>query len=138
MTVTPNAIVTAQAIQSAQAAVSAAKTTYSDNTNAVLLVTAGPNGSILYGLTAIPRGVLATDTKVMLFRSQDSGTTLSYIRSVVVAAYGTDAATTKPTLADFGFTETAPLRLKANERLYVGCFAAAANGIALDAQFEDL
>lgn len=138
MAVTQNRVVSTQAIQTAQAAVTAAKTTYTDSTNAVLLVTAGANGSVVYGMTAIPRGVLATATKVMLFRSQDSGTTLAYVRSVLVAAYASDVATTVPTLADFGFTEAAPLRLKALERLYIGGYAAAANGIAVDAQYEDL
>lgn len=135
---TANSVVFPQGINTAQAAVTAAKTTYGDNANAVLLLTAGATGSIVYGMTALPKGVLAADTKVMLFRSQDAGVTLSYIRSVLVKAYAADAATTVPTLADFGFTETAPLRLKATERLYVGGFAAAANGIAIDAQYEDL
>lgn len=138
---TPNSILTPQGFRTDQAVVTAAKTTYADATNAVLLATASANGSVFYGMTAIPRGVLATATKVMLFRSPDAGTTLHYIRSVLVSAYTSDAATTLPTLADFGFSEAAPLRLKGGvtpERLYVGGYSAAANGIVVDAQGEDL
>jgi hypothetical protein len=137
MTVTPNAVITAQAVQTAQAVVTSAKITYTDNANSVLLLTAGPNGSIVYGVTALPQGALASTTKVMLFRSQD-GILLSYIRSVLVNAYATDAAATIPTIADIGFTEASPLRLKAGDKLFVGVFAAAANGIAIDCQYEDL
>jgi hypothetical protein len=141
MAVSQNLFVSAQAFRGDQAVVTAAKTTYADNANAVLLATAAANGSVFYSITAIPRGVLAAATKVMLFVSPDSGTTLHYLRSVLVAAYATDAATSQPTMADFGFSETAPLRLEGGgtpERLYVGGFAAAANGIVVAAQGEDL
>lgn len=127
-----------QSIRTANAVCTAAKTTYADSTNAVLLLTAGASGAIVYGMTAIPRGVLASDNKVMLFRSPDGGTTLHYVKAVNVTAYATDAANTKPTPADFAYTEQAPLRVGPNERLYVGTFAAAANGIVVDAQYESM
>lgn len=141
MAVSQNALVTNQGFRCDTAVVTAAKTTYSDATNAVLLATAGTNGSVFYGMTALPRGVLATATKVMLFRSPDAGVTLNLIRTVLVAAYATDLATTLPTLSDFGLSELTPLRLEGGvtpERFYVGGYAAAANGIVVDAQGEDL
>jgi hypothetical protein len=138
MAVTPNSIITPQGLQTANAVVTAAKTSYADATNAVLLLTAGANGSIVCGLTAVPRGALSAVTKLMLFRSPDGGTTLHYIRPVLVAAYASDAATTAPAVADWGFSETVPLRLSSTDQLYVGAFAAAANGIVVDCQYENL
>jgi hypothetical protein len=137
MAVTANSIITAQAVQSDQNVCTAAKTTYGDGANAVLLMSAGANGSVVYAITAIPRGTLAAATKLMLFKSNDAGTTLAYINAVVVASY-TDAATTAPTQSTFGYSETNPLRLKASERLYIGIFAASANGIQVDCQSETL
>lgn len=138
MAATANSVITPQAVKTANATCTAAKTSYADNVNAVLLLTAGANGSVLYGLTAIPKSTLAADNKVMLFRSRDAGTTLNYVKSVNVTAYAADAASTKPTVADFGFSEGIPLRLGVSEALYVGTFAAAANGVVVDAQYEDL
>ena len=60
------------------------------------------------------------------------------VRPVLVAAYASDAATTVPTLADWGYSETVPLRLSSSDRLYVGGYAAAANGIVVDCQYENL
>ena len=131
-------IVSTQTILTANASATAAKTTYGDSTNAVLLLTAGSSGGALYGLTAIPASTLAADDKAMLFRSRDGGTTLFYVKSVLVKAYASDAGTTTPTQADFGYTNSSPLRLGANERLYVGIYTADANGIVFDAQYENL
>jgi hypothetical protein len=131
-------IVTTQTIFTANAVATAAKTTYSDNTNAVLLLTAGGSGGALYGLTAMPQGVLAAATKVMLFRSRNAGTTLFYVKSVVLPAYAADVGTAAPVQIDFGYTNSSPLRLGGGELLYVGIFTADANGIVFDAQYENL
>lgn len=138
MAVTPNSVITPQAVKSANAVCTAAKTTYADATNAVLLLTAGASGAVVYGITAIPRGTMTADNKVMLFRSRDNGATLYYVDAVLVPAYSTDTGTTKPTKGLVGYSETAPLRLGANETLYVATYTAAANGVVVDAQYEDL
>lgn len=137
MAVSQNLFVSAQSVKSANAITTAAKTTYNDSTNAVSLLTAGANGAVLYGLTALPRATLGSAAQLQLYRSRDAGTTLYLCRLVTLAAY-TMATTTSPTAADFLFTEETPLRLAANEVLYVGSAVALAGGIAFDAQYEDL
>jgi hypothetical protein len=136
MAVTPNAVVTAQAVKPVACLTTAAKTTYNDNTNAVKLATAGANGSILYGLKATPRATV-TLTQLQVYRSPDNGTTMYPIVSQAMAAY-TFANTTQIPTTDLGYTETAPLRLANGDTLWVGAAVALAGGIAWDAQIEDL
>lgn len=136
MAVSQNLVVTPQAMLVGDAVVTAAKTTYNDTTNAVQLLTAGANGAVVYGITAIPRSTLAAATKLMLFRVVSG--TVYYVKAVLVASYSSDAGTTIPTAADFGYTETSPLRLNASDQLWVGVYAAATNGICVTAQGENL
>lgn len=136
MAVTPNAVVTAQALKTKSVVCTAAKTTYNDATSAVLLCTAGANGSILYGLSAIPRATV-TATQLQLFRSPDGGVTLNLITTALMAAY-TMVQTTQAAKTLFEFTETAALRLAAGDSLYVGIGVALAGGIVFDAVVEDL
>lgn len=136
MAVTPNSIVTAQAVKTANAVCTAAKTTYADSTGAVKILTAGANGSVLYGLKAVPRATV-TATQLQLYRSPDNGTTMYLINSAVMLAY-TMAQTTAPPVTDVGYSETAPLRIAAGDTLWVGAGVALAGGIAFDAQYEDL
>jgi len=131
---TPNAIITPQAIKTANAICTAAKTTLNDATNAVLLLAAQTNGAILYSLKATPRATV-TATQLQLYRSPDAGTTLYLIDSVLMAAY-TMANTTEVPTTDFGYSETVPLRLSSTDALYVGAAVALAGGIVFDAQFE--
>lgn len=136
MAVTPNSIVTAQAVKSASAVATAAKTTLSDSTNAVKLLTPGANGSVLYGLKALARATV-TATKVQLYRSPDNGTTMNLIATTVMAAY-TMTNTDAQAVTDFGYTETSPLRVAAGDTLWIGASVALAGGIVFDAQYEDL
>lgn len=136
MTVTVNSIVTAQGIQTAQATCTAAKTTYTDATNGVLLLTAGANGGVLYGCSARPKGTTGGDGRVDMFTSLN-GTTLAFINAVNFASY-TQSTTAAPAASDFGYTETAPRRLAPLEQIWVGTSIAATNGIVVDAQYENL
>ncbi|HET9160633.1 MAG TPA: hypothetical protein VFN88_08475 [Caulobacteraceae bacterium] len=136
MAVTPNNIITPQAVKTANAVTTAAKTTYGDSTNAVKIVTPGPNGAALYGLRAVPRATV-TATQLQLYRSPDNGTTMYLIGSALMAAY-TMAQTTAAPATDFGYSETAPLRLGPTDTLWVGAGVALAGGISFDAQYEDL
>lgn len=136
MAVTPNNIITPQAVRTANAVTTAAKTTYGDAVNAVKIVTPGPNGAVLYGLKAAPRATV-TATQLQLYRSPDNGTTMYLIGSALMAAY-TMAQTTAAPVSDFGYSESAPLRLGAADTLWVGAGVALAGGISFDAQYEDL
>lgn len=136
MTVTANSIITPQAVKTANAVCTAAKTTLSDSTNAVKLLTPGANGSVLYGLKAVPRATV-TATQLQLYRSPDNGTTMYLINSALMSAY-TMANTTAAPVTDFGYTETGPLRITSTDTLWVGAAVALAGGIVFDAQYEDL
>ncbi|THD80634.1 MAG: hypothetical protein E7812_07850 [Phenylobacterium sp.] len=136
MPVTANSIITPQAVRSANAVCTAAKTTYGDSTNAVKLLTPGANGSVLYGLKALPRATV-TATQLQLYRSPDNGTTMYLINSALMAAY-TMAQTTAAPVTDFGYSESTPLRVNSADTLWVGIGVALAGGIAFDAQVEDL
>lgn len=136
MAVTPNSIITPQAVKSASAVCTAAKTTYGDATNAVKLLTPGPNGAVLYGLKAVPRATV-TATQLQLYRSPDNGTTMFLIGSALMAAY-TMAQTTAAPVTDLGFSEVSPLRLGASDTLWIAIGVALAGGVSFDAQYEDL
>lgn len=138
MAVTPNSIVTPQGVKSAYQVVTTANTDLDDapSANVLLLLTAGANGAIVYGLTATPRATV-TATRLELYRSKDAGTTMRLMKSVLMAAHTVATTTAIPT-TDFGYSETVPLRLEAGDRLYVGAGVTLAGGIAFDAQYEDL
>jgi hypothetical protein len=135
MAVTPNKIIYPQSQKTACAVCTAAKTTYNDTANAVLLLTAGTDGAILTALTAIPRATV-TATQLQLFLSPDGGTTLYFINSALMGAY-TMANTTQAAPTDFGYTAAAPLRLGPGDRLYVGTAVALTGGIVFSAQYQD-
>ena len=117
----------------------AASITGDTATNTTLLMTAGADGAILTNLQVIPRSTV-TATAVYLLISKDNGTTQRLIDSATVAAQ-TLAATqttgvTKNTFA--GYSESAPLRLAAGDRLYVGMGTAQAAGtLVFKAEFTD-
>lgn len=104
-------------------------------TNLSLITTAGADGALLTKLSAIPRATV-TATCLYLFRSSDGGTTAELIKSVLMEAH-TVAATTAIPSTDFGYTPEAPLRLEANERLYVGIGVALASGIVFESESGD-
>jgi hypothetical protein len=136
MAVTANSVITPQGVQTAQATCTAAKTTYTDNTNAVLLLTAGANGGVLYGMTARAKGTTGGGGRVDVFSSLN-GTTLAFINGANFATY-TQSTTAVPPLTDLGYTETAPRRLAPLEQIWVGTSIATTNGIVVDAQYENL
>ena len=140
MAVTQNKQIWPQAQKGTSVLATAAKTTYNDATNAVLLLTAGTDGSILTRLTAIPRATV-TDTQLQLYVSYDSGTTLFLVNTAKMAAY-TMAATSVDTPTDFGYSATNPLRIPAAlsgvpARLYVAIGVALAGGIVFNAEYQD-
>ena len=124
-----------QNLKSSQAVATAAKSTYNDAANAVLIYTAGANGDVVYGVKAIPRATVATAIQAQLYRSPDAGTTMNFIDAAVIPAYSM-SATTAPTKTDFGYSESVPIRLGPNERLYGALASALAGGVVFDAQGE--
>ena len=137
MSVTANSIITPQTPKSAHISQSfTANLTYSTTpTGTVLLVTAGPNGSRLTKLRAIPAGTV-TATQLQEFRSLDSGTTKKFSNAMLAASSGyTMAQTTAPPITDFGYSDDNPKLLSAGEQLYVA--AGVAGAWAFEAEWAD-
>lgn len=123
----------AQAGRTVCATATAAKTTYNDITNAVLLCTGETNGSILKSLSAMPLATV-TASKLMLLHSDAAGTVVTLVDSVLMAAHTVAVTTATPVTVFAGFSE---LRLKAGDKLYVASGVALAGGIAFAGQVED-
>lgn len=105
-------------------------------TNAGLVFTAGAEGSLVTSITAIPRATV-TATVLYLFISSDAGTTMRLIDSILIPAQ-TLSTTAAVTLSSFtNYTEDYPLRLKANERLYVAISVSLASGVVVEARGMD-
>lgn len=133
MSVTANSMVLSQTIRRPAAVCTAAKTTYADATNAVLLCTGGANGSILRKLTAIPRATV-TATQLQLFAFD--GTNYWLVNTALMAAY-TMAQTTQDAQTDFGYSDSSTLYLPSGWSLYVGIGVALAGGIVFNAELGD-
>lgn len=110
-------------------------------TNSVLLCTAGANGSILTELSALPRATV-TATALFLWSSPDGVN--KYLVATALMGAATLAATTQlvPTIFKHAdnttlISETAPLRLAAGEKLYVGVGVTLAAGVVFNARFSD-
>jgi len=125
----------AQAKDTGTAILTAANNNYTAPTAAVLLHAAGAEGGLVRRITAVPRATV-TATQLQLYRSTDGGTTMHFVKAVVMSAY-TMANTTAPSQTDFGISFAEPLSLEPNERLYVAAAVALAAGIAVTAETEN-
>jgi hypothetical protein len=126
----------AQTPKTATAVCTAAATLTDTPSNTVLLVTAGTDGAILTRLTAIPRATV-TASDLVIFISKDGGTTQRLIDSALMAAYTSAVTTATPVTTFANYSESAPLRLEAGDRIYVGSQVALAGGIVFRAEFTD-
>lgn len=117
----------------------AAKTSYGDGVNAVLLSSAGINGSEYTHVAAMPRATV-TATQVQLYAHD--GTGYWFIASALMPAY-TLAQTTAcvPTtlthIDGTAITEFNPLRLQPGWKLYAAIGIALAGGVVVSAQRKD-
>lgn len=135
MAVTPNSIVTPQAVKSnAIAQAFTANTNYTAPANTVLIVTAGPNGARLVGLRARPLANV-TATELQEFRSKNGGSTKTPSGFAEQASAHTKNQTTKPPTVDFGYSDQYPKLLEANEQIYVA--VGVAGTWAFEAEWQD-
>jgi hypothetical protein len=105
-------------------------------TNVVLLATIGAEGAILNRLTAIPRAtVTASSLRLFISKTDETGCVLR--ESVLMAAHTVAATTAIPVTTFTAFTESAPLRLEAGDKLYVGSAVALAGGIVFNAEYTE-
>lgn len=135
MAVTPNSIVTPQAVKSGSAACTTANTTYTTSpSNTVALITAGANGARVTRVSAIPLETVA-DTQLQLFRDGDgTGTTKRFFDSKKMASY-TMATGTAATPTDFGYSDANPLILAPGEKVYAA--VAITKAITFSAEWAD-
>lgn len=127
----------AQTPKTATAVATGAATVGTDSpSNTVLLMTAGADGCIVTGLAAMPRATV-TASSLLLYISKDSGTTQRLIDSELMSAHTVATTTAIPETVFSRISESAPLRLEAGDRLYVGSQVALASGIVFKAEYTD-
>lgn len=105
-------------------------------TGTVLLGTAGADGAVVTRLMALPRATVTASSLVLLL-SKDGGVTQRLIDSELMAAYTVAATTAIPETSFGNISDSAPLRLEAGDRLYVGSQVALASGIVFKAEWMD-
>ena len=96
--------------------------------NTVLLVTAGTEGALMTNISIIPRATVVA-CLVGIFLSKDGGTTKKLIETVSITAQTLNTTTLVTQYTALVASETAPLRLEAGDRIYVGLSVTNANGI---------
>ena len=107
-------------------------------TGAQLLATGGTNGSIVFDVTAVPRGTVTASSLVLFRVKSATPTVFNLIKSQAMPAY-TFAVTTAITETAFAtVTPTTPILLEPGEMLYAGSQVALAAGIVFDASRADL
>lgn len=126
-----------QTQRTATAVCTAAKTTYNDAANAVLLFTAGVDGAKIKRVWAMPRGsVTATQLQLYLERASAPGV-LTLVDSALMAAYSLSGTTEVPATDLKRATASAPLGLAAGDKLHAAISISIAAGIVFVADPED-
>lgn len=105
-------------------------------TGAVLVATAGADGALLTRVSAMPRGTVTASSLVM-FISKDNGATMRLVDSSLMGAYTLAATTQIPQTVFSNYSDSAPLRLEAGDKVYVGSQVALAAGIVITANWMD-
>jgi hypothetical protein len=134
MAVTPNSVVTPQTPVSFAAVATTGETAFHNPTGMVTLVdetTDNVNGLRLTSIYAIMRATAGAAINCQLYRKV--GTTYTLIDSVLMAA-NAPSATVANGKADFGYSETNPLILKAGVGLAVAIGTTTANGVTFAAR----
>ena len=115
MAVTPNSLITPQTPISGKAKLTTANTNYDAPTAAVQVLVGQPNGARLTRVQATPAATtVASDCQLYGY----DGTSYRHIKSVAIAAQTVSAGNISAiTPYDFGFSDSNPLILGANEQL---------------------
>lgn len=133
MAVTPNSIITPQAIKSNTAALTTANTNYTAPTNTAKIVTAGVNGARVTKLIFRPIATV-TATECQEYRSADAGTTKRFSNSATMAAH-TKSQTAQAPATDMGYSDLAPKLLGPTEELYVAI--GVTGSVIVEAEWQD-
>lgn len=115
MAVTPNSLVTPQTPVAGKCKCTSANTNYDTPTAAIQLLAGQANGARLTKVQAVP-GATVTSTDVQLYGYD--GISYRHIKTVAMASQTISAGNTAAIPpVDFGYSDTAPLVLGANEQL---------------------
>jgi ABC-type iron transport system FetAB permease component len=133
---TPNKIIYTQELLTAAAICVAAKATYTDNVNAVKLLTAGANGALVKSIKAIARGTV-TPTQLQLYLKRPTDAAYYMLPLGAMLAGYTMAASTANTPAAFAVSASDPLRLGAGDEVWCAIGVALAAGVVFEAEFEN-
>lgn len=133
MTVTTNAAVLPQTPISRTAVCTAAEVVFNGPTVVVDLLTAADNvnGARISRLYAIPRATIGTANNIQLY--ERNGAVYTLIDSALMATV-TPGASFANTKTDFGYSDDAPLFVRAGYGLAVATGLAVANGIVVKAE----
>lgn len=133
MTVTTNSAVLPQTPFSRTAVATTSETGFNGPTNVVDLLTAADNvnGARITRLFAIPRATISTANNVQIY--ERTGSTYTLIDSALMATV-TPGAAVANTKTDFGYTEDAPLYVRAGYGLAVAMGQTVANGVVVKAE----
>jgi len=133
MTVTVNSAVLPQTPFSRVAVCTVAETAFHAPTNVVDLLTAAdnPNGARITRLFAIPRAAIGTANNVQVY--ERNGSTYTLVESVLLSVH-TPGASVANAKIDFGYSEDAPLYVRAGYGLAVAIGVAVANGVVVKAE----
>jgi hypothetical protein len=110
----------------------AANTNYAVPTAALQLIPGQTNGARIVRVNCVPAATcVATDVQLYGY----DGTTYRFIRAVAMPATTISAGNTAAiTPVDFGYSDTSPLYLGANEQLMTAISVANASGISVRAE----
>lgn len=99
--------------------------------NTLELFTAGEEGALVTKLSAIP---LATTTAsaLYLFISNDDGAAVRLLDSELMSAHTVEMTTAIPVVSFGNINESAPVRLGAGDKLYVGIGVELASGVVFN------
>lgn len=136
MAKTANSYILPQDNRIKSAVLTADKTSHANSTDAVKILDADTDGSLIKKVWALPRATVGA-TKIALYWSPDNGTTVYLFDQALMAAYteADNTAATKTEFTSISFDE--PLFLPTGHSLWAGAFVALAGGIVVSALVED-
>ena len=133
---TTNKIPYPQALNTAFAVCTTAKTTETDLTNAVLLYTAPTNGAIITKFLAHPRATV-TACRLKVYVCKSSAPTTPYMITTKLMSAATVNETTAISPVDLGASESAPIKLAPGDLVYVAIGVSQSNGVIFVAEMEE-
>ena len=106
-------------------------------TGAVLVATAGADGSIVTKISAMPSATTTASSLVLFLVKAATPAVYGMIDSVLLGAYTAATTTAIPFTQFTNISESTPIRLEAGDKLYVGTQVALAAGIVFKAEWMD-